>query len=116
MNNQNKQLSREVEVEEKFLDMWNGCTIKFDYKKRPESIFLVKNDKYMFEQDYKNGYLWCSYDDVWSVFNVVQEKIMSGDFTYFANNKVRKARKIKNFKQDIVLNEKLYDLALAYAN
>jgi hypothetical protein len=54
-------------------------------------------------------------DDVWSVFNVVQEKIMSGDFTYFANNKVRKARKIKNFKQDIDVNTKLFDLALQYA-
>ena len=54
-------------------------------------------------------------DDVWSVFNVVQEKIMSGDFTYFSNNKVRKARKIKNFKQDIEINSKLFDLALQYA-
>ena len=40
---------------------------------------------------------------------------MSGDFTYFANNKVRKARKIKNFKQDIDLNTKLFDLELQYA-
>jgi len=49
------------------------------------------------------------------VFNVVQEKIMDGGFQYSSGNKVRKARKIKNFKQDIDLNSKLFDLALQYA-
>lgn len=37
-------------------------------------------------------------------------------FNYTYGTKNRKARKIKNFKQDMVLNEKLYDLALEYAN
>jgi hypothetical protein len=54
-------------------------------------------------------------NDLWSVFNVVQEKIMDGGFQYSSGNKVRKARKIKNFKQDIDLNSKLFDLALQYA-
>jgi hypothetical protein len=54
--------------------------------------------------------------DLWSVYNVIQEKLVHGMFNYKYGVKVRKARKIKNFKQDIVLNEKLYDLALAYAN
>ena len=40
-------------------------------------------------------------NDLWSVFNVVQEKIIEGDFEYRAGGKVRKAREIKNFKQDI---------------
>ena len=53
--------------------------------------------------------------DLWSVYNVIQEKLVHGMFNYKYGVKVRKARKIKNFKQDIVLNEKLYDLALAYA-
>jgi hypothetical protein len=53
--------------------------------------------------------------DLWSVFNVVQEKLVGGMFNYTYGNKVRKARRIKNFKQDIVVNEKLYDLALSYA-
>ena len=55
-------------------------------------------------------------NDLWSVFNVVQEKLVHGMFNYTYGNKHRKARKIKNFKQDMVLNEKLYDLALEYAN
>ena len=53
-------------------------------------------------------------NDVWSVFNVVQEKIIEGDFEYISGNKVRKARKVKNFKQDQKINMELFDLALEY--
>jgi len=52
--------------------------------------------------------------DLWSVFNVVQEKVLEGDFNYVAGNKSRKARKIKNFNQDMELNSKLYELATSY--
>jgi hypothetical protein len=52
--------------------------------------------------------------DLWSVYNVVQEKMVHGMFNYKYGTKTRKARKIKNFQQDIVLNERLYDLALEY--
>ena len=55
-------------------------------------------------------------DDLWSIFNVIQEKLLNGMFNYSYSTKNRKARKIKNFRQDMVLNEKLYDLALEYAN
>ena len=54
--------------------------------------------------------------DLWSVFNVVQEKIISGDFEYAAAGKIRKAREIKNFKQDLELNQKLFDLAGEYVD
>ena len=53
--------------------------------------------------------------DLWSVFNVIQEKITQGMFSYTAGSKVRKARKIKNFKQDLDLNAKLYELAAEFA-
>jgi len=53
--------------------------------------------------------------DLWSVFNVIQEKLVHGMFSYDYGTKTRKARKIKNFKQDMVVNEKLYELALEYA-
>ena len=52
--------------------------------------------------------------DLWSVYNVIQEKIIHGMFDYKYGVKSRKARKIKNFKQDLVINERLYDLALEY--
>jgi len=53
-------------------------------------------------------------NDLWSVFNVVQEKLVDGGFNYTFGSKVRKARRIKNFKQDMELNSKLFDLALEY--
>ena len=54
--------------------------------------------------------------DVWSVFNVVQEKIIHGGFDYISGTKVRKARQVKNFKQDQKINKELFSLALEYAN
>jgi hypothetical protein len=54
-------------------------------------------------------------DDLWSVFNVVQEKLVHGMFEYTSGAKLRKARKIKNFRQDLDLNAKLYELAVEYA-
>lgn len=53
-------------------------------------------------------------NDLWSVFNRVQEKIINGDFEYGYANRTRKARKIKNFSQDLILNSKLYELASEY--
>ena len=54
--------------------------------------------------------------DLWSVFNTIQEKVLEGDFNYVAGNKARKARKIKNFQQDIKLNEGLWELAMSYCS
>ena len=53
-------------------------------------------------------------NDVWSIFNVVQEKIIEGDFEYVAGTKARKARRVKNFNQDQKINKELFELALEY--
>jgi len=53
--------------------------------------------------------------DLWSVFNLVQEKLVNGMFDYRSASKTRKARRIKNFQQDVALNTDLYKLALQYA-
>ena len=55
-------------------------------------------------------------NDVWSRFNVVQEKLIHGGFDYVSGTRVRKARKVKNFKQDQKINKELFSLALEYAN
>lgn len=55
-------------------------------------------------------------NDLWSVFNVIQEKILDGNFNYTFGTKARKARKIKNFNQDLKINKQLFNLALEYAN
>ena len=49
-------------------------------------------------------------NDLWLVFNRVQEKILGGSYTSGG----RKARSVKNFQQDIKLNEQLFELAEAY--
>jgi len=54
-------------------------------------------------------------NDLWSVFNLVQEKLVNGMFDYSSASKTRKARRIKNFQQDVALNTELYKLALQYA-
>jgi hypothetical protein len=51
-------------------------------------------------------------NDLWAVFNRVQEKIVGGSYVY--GNKKRKARSIKNFQQDIKINEQLFELAELY--
>jgi hypothetical protein len=53
-------------------------------------------------------------NDLWSVFNRVQEKIIHGDFSYSFSTRNRKARKIKNFNQDLEVNTKLFELASEY--
>jgi len=55
-------------------------------------------------------------NDLWSVFNTIQEKITQGMFAYTTGAKVRKARKIKNFRQDLDLNAKLYELAAEFVS
>ena len=50
--------------------------------------------------------------DLWSVFNVIQEKIITGDFKYKSGSGMRKARQIKNFNQDLKVNKELFGMAL----
>lgn len=54
-------------------------------------------------------------NDLWTVFNIIQEKMVRGGFKYKASSGRNKtARSIKNFNRDIELNEKLYQLAESY--
>jgi hypothetical protein len=50
---------------------------------------------------------------LWEVFNRLQENVIEGNFKYVTpKGKLRQARPIKNFKQDIDLNEKMFSKAL----
>jgi hypothetical protein len=51
-------------------------------------------------------------NNLWSVFNRVQEKLISGNFNYGKKN--RKARSIKNFTQDLNINKELWEMANKY--
>ena len=51
-------------------------------------------------------------DDLWRVFNVIQEKITQGEFhAALKGAKVRKVRKIKSFEKDMKVNKDLFKLA-----
>jgi hypothetical protein len=51
-------------------------------------------------------------NDLWVVFNRIQEKVIGGNYKYGGKN--RKARSVKNFQKDIELNEQLFELAESY--
>ena len=60
---------------------------------------------------------------LYEVFNRVQESLINGNYLYASNGKVdvegtktRKARPIKNFKQNIEVNQRLSELAFALVN
>jgi hypothetical protein len=103
---------RQTEMEEKQILEFARKALDVRFGENKTNTQHIKVDLKEFvtptrKEDYGN--------DLWSVFNVVQEKIIEGDFEYTFGSKVRKARRIKNFKQDLELNAKLYDLALEYA-
>ena len=53
-------------------------------------------------------------NDLWKVFNIVQEKITQGGFSAALKGaKVRKVRKIKSFEKDLKINQDLFKLATA---
>jgi len=56
-------------------------------------------------------------DDLWKVFNVIQEKVTQGGFSAALRGaKVRKVRKIKSFEKDLKVNKELFKLATALLN
>ena len=56
------------EKEQLFINLIQDCDIKLDQQKYPFSIFMFKDDKRMFEYDWKKDTLWCSHSRVWIVF------------------------------------------------
>lgn len=56
-------------------------------------------------------------DDLWTVFNVLQEKIIKGGSTIAVDGKKpRKMRGIKSALKDIKVNQRLFECAYSYAN
>lgn len=56
-------------------------------------------------------------DDLWTVFNVLQEKVIKGGSTIAVDGKKpRKMRGIKSALKDIKVNQRLFECAYSYAN
>ena len=54
-------------------------------------------------------------NDLWTTFNVIQEKVINGNFDMFGdNNKIRKARPITYIERNLTYNRQLWELAENY--
>lgn len=59
-----------LKPEQKYLlDILNNLKLSID-NKYPHSIFFNNNDIMLFQWDYKNGYFWCNYNDIWHKLEV----------------------------------------------
>ncbi len=95
-------LSEEQQIEfatQAALARWNNPDITVN----PEDLLLA-------ERNLDMG------NDLWSVFNRVQEKLVNGGFSYNNGRKTRKVRALKNFTADLQFNSKLWELAEEYLN
>lgn len=54
--------------EERFFELIQGLTPKWDKNNYPNSIFYFKGDKFCLEYNEKNGYVWVRHDGFWEVF------------------------------------------------
>ena len=80
-----------------------GTNNEYDYVEATEAVTYPQR-----KEDEGNG--------LWEVFNRTQENIINGNFEYRTpGGKWRQARIIKNFKQDIEMNKKMFSKALEYA-
>jgi DNA modification methylase len=56
--------NKEKEMEQFFLDCFNGCEIVL----KDGSVYYKKDGGVIMEQDLKNDYFWFHYSKIWSVF------------------------------------------------
>ena len=56
-----------TDIDKVFLDLMEGMERKI-HPYYPNLTLWYKGDDWYFEQNEENGYLWCQYDRVWSVF------------------------------------------------
>lgn len=102
---------KQTQLSQKQIIKFANDAIKLRFKPEELEIIDVNIDELLTPTRFEDGA-----DDLWSVYNLIQEKLVHGMFNYSYGTKNRKARKIKNFKQDMELNSKLYELAAEYAN
>ena len=76
---------------------FKAATLRTKARVNAEELLMV-------ERDADRG------NDLWSVFNRIEEKLVGGSF----RSGKRKSRSIKSFQKDIELNEKLWELAEVY--
>ncbi len=51
-------------------------------------------------------------DDLWTIFNVVQENLLKGGVNVSKNGKIRKSKKVNSISRQVKINQDLWKLAL----
>ena len=101
---------KSVELKEEQLLDFAKSLLEVRVKGTENTIFDDSLDQVLFIQRKADKGL-----GLWEVFNRVQENIVEGNFEYKTRTgKRRFARPIKNFKQDIKMNQGLFEKALEY--
>jgi hypothetical protein len=102
----------QVELEEEKIVSLAKDLLDIRIKSTPNSISPSSIDEILKSQRKED-----EGNDLWSVFNRIQENILEGNFAYTTlKGKIRNARRIKNFQQDMSLNKEMFTKALEYAN
>ena len=56
------------EMSDFLFEMFNKCEQRFTGDENTKEFTFYKGKEWIYQQDYKNGYLWISYSLVWKVF------------------------------------------------
>lgn len=80
--------------EDRFYELIQGLTPKWDKVNYPDSIFYFKGDKLMFEYNQKTEYVWVRYTDFWEIFEV-EYKLDYQEVKYFLKGMLEKHFKWK---------------------
>jgi hypothetical protein len=56
-----------TDAEYEFLKLWHSCEW-MTWDRYPKSVFMASEGEVLFEQDWKNNYLFCKHSEVWSLF------------------------------------------------
>lgn len=104
------------------IENWKGKTLdqvqKNDYAKGAAAIYGPQNDHEIMINNLLYSYRQADKgQDLWTVFNVVQENMIKGRFyTKDAENKFRHARAIKSLDRDIKINRDLWEYTQNFNN
>jgi len=108
----NKMRSKELSKPEKETLALNAMLIRAGIKPDSKKAKEYKYDAETLEEILEPKRKQDKGGDLWTVFNVVQEKIIKGDFhAALKGAKVRKVRPIKSFEKDLEVNKELFKLA-----
>ncbi len=89
------------EMEDFFLSFVDECEIKLS-KKYIYSIFYVKNDLILFEQQIKNRHFYVRYDLIWSVFEM-KYKFNHNDIQSFIKDRLETHVKLEDYTPSAAL-------------